>query len=171
MATSNIKARSGSAARSPKRASGDGLTETRSLDTGELQAILGFRLREAWAAMERYFVECFREEKVTPASYAILVVVAANPGCLASEICAVTSISSANIIPYIDELIERGFIRRELGIRDRRVKHLHLTEEGARRLDIWRRIEKRLIQHFQKKLGPQNLPRFIEWLAIMAEAD
>ena len=121
--------------------------------------------------MERYFLECFREEKVTPAIYAVLVLVAANPGCLAAEICAVTSISSANIIPYIDELVERGLIRREVGAADRRVKHLHLTGKGAIRLEAWRQLEKRVMEHFQKKLGAQNLPRFIEWLGVISEPD
>jgi DNA-binding MarR family transcriptional regulator len=151
-----------------KRAS---LAERPPLDTAELQGALGFRLRAAWVAMERYFFERFEAEKASPATYAILVLVAANPGCLASEICAVTSISSANIIPYIDELVERGLIRREVGAGDRRVKHLHLTAEGASRLEAWRRLEKRVVQHFQKKLGAQNLPQLIEWLAIVAEHD
>jgi DNA-binding MarR family transcriptional regulator len=121
--------------------------------------------------MERYFLECFREEKVTPASYAVLVLVAANPGCLAAEICAVTSISSANIIPYIDELVERGLIRREVGAADRRVKHLYLTEKGGARLEAWRRLEKGLMEHFQKKLGAQNLPKLIDWLGAISARD
>jgi DNA-binding MarR family transcriptional regulator len=125
----------------------------------------------AWAAMERYFLECFREEEVTPALYAILVLVAANPGCLAAEVCAVTAISSANIIPYIDELVERGLIRREVGATDRRVKHLHLTDKGAARLEAWRRIERRVMEHFQAKLGAQNLPKLIEWLGVVADND
>jgi DNA-binding MarR family transcriptional regulator len=163
--------RVGVASRNSKQKRDTSLAERPRLDAAELQAALGFRLREAWAGMERYFFQCFQEEKVTPAIYAIVVLVAANPGCLASEICAVTSISSANIIPYIDELVERGVIRREVGARDRRVKHLHLTDEGASRLQVWRGLEKRVIEHFQKKLGAQNLPKFIEWLAIMAEND
>ena len=92
--TSNIRKRAALADRPP-------------LEADELHAVLGFRLRVAWGAMERYFLEQFREEKASPATYATLVLVAANPGCLAAEICAVTAISSANIIPYIDELVER----------------------------------------------------------------
>jgi DNA-binding MarR family transcriptional regulator len=141
------------------------------LESAELQAALGFRLRVAWGAMERYFFECFQAEKIAPATYAILVLVAANPGCLASEICAITAISSANIIPYIDELVERGLIRREVGARDRRVKHLYLTDEGASHLVALRRLEKRVVAHFEKKLGAQNLSKLIEWLGILAEND
>jgi DNA-binding MarR family transcriptional regulator len=161
----------GGAARGPGRPGRESLAARPALDTAELYAALGFRLREAWAAMERYFLECFREEKVTPATYAVLVLVAANPGCLAAEICAVTSISSANIIPYIDELVNRGLMRREVGAKDRRAKHLHLTAAGASRLDAWRGLEKRVMEHYRKKLGPQNLPRFIEYLGAVAEKD
>jgi len=121
--------------------------------------------------MERYFCECFREEEITPATYAVLVIIAANPGCLAAEICSVTSISSANIIPYIDELVERGLIRREVGAADRRVKHLHLTEKGVVRLEAWRRLEKRVMQHFQAKLGAEKLPRLLEWLGSITDND
>jgi DNA-binding MarR family transcriptional regulator len=168
---SNLKKRAGGAARILGRPVGESLAERPPLDTVELHAALGFRLRKAWTAMECYFLECFREEKVTPATYAVLVLVAANPGCLAAEICAVTSISSANIIPYIDELVDRGLIRREVGARDRRVKHLHLTEAGALRLEAWRRLEKRVMEHFRKKLGPQNLPKFMDYLGTVAEKD
>ena len=171
MPISSLPKRVGVATRIPKRAGGETFVDRPPLDTVELHAALGFRLREAWAAMERYFLECFREEKVTPATYAVLVLVAANPGCLAAEICAATSISSANIIPYIDELVDRGLIRREVGARDRRVKHLHLTEAGALRLEAWRRLEKRVMEHFRKKLGSQNLPKFIEYLGTVAEKD
>lgn len=171
MPTSHSRKRGDVAARLSGGPNGKSVGERRALDTAELQAALGFRLREAWAAMERYFIECFREEKITPATYAILVLVAANRGCLAAEICATTSISSANIIPYIDELVERGLIRREVGARDRRVKHLHLTPKGATRLEVWRRLERRVMKHFQKKLGAQNLPTFIEWLGIVATSD
>lgn len=153
--TSNIRKRAALADRPP-------------LEADELHAVLGFRLRVAWGAMERYFLEQFREEKASPATYAILVLVAANPGCLAAEICAVTAISSANIIPYIDELVERGLIRRELGASDRRAKHLHLTEEGAVRLQAWRRLEKQVVRHFKHKLGAQNLPKLMEWLGLIA---
>jgi len=145
--------------------------ERPALNTAELQRALGFRLREAWAAMARYFCECFREEEITPATYAVLVIIAANPGCLAAEICSVTSISSANIIPYIDELVERGLIRREVGATDRRVKHLHLTEQGVVRLEVWRRLEKRVMQHFQAKLGAQNLPQLLKWLGSITDND
>jgi DNA-binding MarR family transcriptional regulator len=141
------------------------------LDSAELEAALGFRLREAWATMERCFSRCFQDERLTPAAYAIVLLVAANPGCLASEICAVTSISSANIIPYIDELVERRLIRREVGARDRRSKHLHLTDEGAACLETWRRLEQQVIAHFRKKLGAQNLHKLLELLAVMAGRD
>ena len=115
--------------------------------------------------------QIIQAENIAPATYAILVLVAANPGCLASEICAITAISSANIIPYIDELVERGLIRREIGARDRRVKHLYLTDEGAAHLVALRRLEKRVVAHFEKKLGAQSLSKLIEWLGILAEND
>jgi DNA-binding MarR family transcriptional regulator len=166
-----IPPRSGVAARISKHEREASLAQRPPLESAELQAALGFRLRVAWGAMERYFFECFQAENIAPATYAILVLVAANPGCLAAEICAVTAISSANIIPYIDELVERGLLRREVGARDRRVKHLYLTDEGASHLVALRRIEKRVVAHFEKKLGAQNLSKLIEWLGILAEND
>ena len=166
-----IPRRAGVAARISKHQGEASRAQRPPLGSAELQTALGFRLRVAWGAMERYFFECFQAENITPGSYAILVLTAANPGCLASEICAVTAISSANIIPYIDELVERGLIRREVGARDRRVKHLYLTDAGASHLVALRRLEKRVVAHFEKKLGAQNLSKLIEWLGILAEDD
>jgi len=171
LSTATIRKRVGGSTGSRPRSRDASLTPRPALDTTELQAALGFRLREAWGAMERYFCECFREEEITPATYAVLVIIAANPRCLAAEICSVTSISSANIIPYIDDLVDRGLIRREVGTADRRVKHLHLTQRGLARLEVWRRLEKRVMQHFQAKVGAQNLPRLLEWLGLITDHD
>ena len=50
-------------------------------------------------------------------------------------------------------------------------KHLYLTDEGASHLVALRRLEKRVVAHFEKKLGAQNLSKLIEWLGILAEND
>ncbi len=171
MSTAKTRKRARVAARVAGRTGGASRAERPPLQAAELEAALGFRLRVAWAAMERYFLECFREQGITPATYAIVLLVAANPGCLAAEICAVTSISSANIIPYIDELVERGLISREVGATDRRVKHLRLTKEGAERLETWRRLEKQVMEHFHNKLGAQSIAKIIEWLGVIANSD
>jgi DNA-binding MarR family transcriptional regulator len=167
--TATIRKRVRGSAR--RRTHGESVGQRPALDTAELEGALGFRLREAWGAMERYFCECFREEDITPATYAVLVIIAANPGCLAAEISSVTSISSANIIPYIDDLVERGLIRREVGATDRRVKHLHLTDKGVARLEVWRRLEKQVMRHFQAKVGADRLPRLLEWLGLITRDD
>jgi hypothetical protein len=46
-----------------------------------------------------------------------------------------------------------------------------LTDKGAARLEAWRRIERRVMEHFQAKLGAQNLPKLIEWLGVVADND
>ena len=69
------------AARISKHQGEASLAQRPPLESAELQAALGFRLRVAWGAMERYFFECFQAENIAPATYAILVLVAANPGC------------------------------------------------------------------------------------------
>jgi MarR family transcriptional regulator, organic hydroperoxide resistance regulator len=138
------------------------------LGRSELNETLGFKLREAWVSMERYFVECFREEGITPPLYAILILVETNPGCLTSEICREVAISPTNIIPYVDGLIERGLLSREYSVKDRRHKHLSLTADGQAYLQRLRSLHQGLTDHFTAKLGKKNMDKLIELLALMS---
>jgi DNA-binding MarR family transcriptional regulator len=135
------------------------------LDRSELNRTLGFRLREAWQEMERDFLERFREEKITPALYAILILVDANPGCRPSDLCREVSISPTNIVPYIEDLVQRGLMLREGGVRDRRMKHLTLTTRGRDYLNELRALHKAVDRDFLDKLGADNMAKLVELLA------
>jgi DNA-binding MarR family transcriptional regulator len=137
------------------------------MDRADLSTTLGFNLREAWQEMERCFLECFREEKITPALYAILILVEANPGCRPSDVCREISISPTNIVPYIDDLVARGLLSREVGVNDRRIKLLNLTPEGRDYLQRLRSLHKAIDDQFIQKLGQQNLDRLVELLATI----
>lgn len=121
--------------------------------------------------MERHFLETFREEEITPALYAILILVETNPGCLTSEICREVAISPTNIIPYVDSLIARGLLSREYGVKDRRHKHLSLTDKGRAGLQRLRSMHQALTDHFTARLGKKNMDKLIELLATMNAED
>jgi DNA-binding MarR family transcriptional regulator len=137
------------------------------LDRAELDSTLGFRLREAWASMERYFLDTFRDEGISPPLYALLILVEANPDCLASEICREIGISAANIVPYVDYLVGQGLIVREAGVHDRRNKHLAITTAGCEYLKELRKLHKAVDEHFARRIGKDNMRKLVELLRAM----
>jgi DNA-binding MarR family transcriptional regulator len=96
----------------------------------ELSDAVGFRLRRAVNLAETLFAETFGPVEVTTAQYAILMSVRHNPGCQPSALAALLGITPNNLVPLIDNLVSRGFIRRSLSKIDRRIRHLRLTPSG-----------------------------------------
>lgn len=137
------------------------------MERGELDAILGFHLREAWLEMERCFSDCFRDEKINPCHYAILTLVAANPGCRPTDLCKVVTVSPTNIVPYLDDLVQRGCLSREIGVSDRRIKVLTLTSRGRDYLARLRELHTRIDRHVADRLGPEERGELIRLLARM----
>jgi DNA-binding MarR family transcriptional regulator len=135
------------------------------LDRSELDRALGFRLREALAESERAFQACFREEKISSAVYAILTVVGANPGCRPSDLCREILISPTNIVPYLDDLAERGLLLREEDPRDRRSKRLTLTLEGRDYLGRLRLMHRRITADLERRIGERELAQLLDLLS------
>ena len=137
------------------------------LDRSELEQTFGFRLRQAWQEMERCFLDCFRDEKITPALYAILLLVDANPGCRPSDVCREIAITPANIVPYVDELVQRGLLLRESGADDRRIKLLTLTPDGRLYVRRLRALHEQVNAQFARKVGEAKLGDLTQLLSLI----
>lgn len=98
---------------------------------GPLDSVLGFHLQRV------AFV--FSPKRHTPKSVprgllSILSVVSVNPGINQISVSRILGIDAANLVPLIDDFVEKGFIKRSVDTRDRRSRVLSLTAAGNAKL-------------------------------------
>ncbi|AMA56572.1 MarR family winged helix-turn-helix transcriptional regulator [Bradyrhizobium sp. CCGE-LA001] len=103
-----------------------------SLDLDALQRTPGFMLRLAQLKFFEGFYEEFATLGLTPATYAILVVIRDNPGVLPSSLASLLRLRLPNLIKILNELESSGFIKRSRSKSDRRAVELMLTPKGAK---------------------------------------
>ncbi len=136
-----------------------------SIELGEIQETIGFLLRAAWKDTSRQFNAFFREIDFTPALYTVMVLVDLNPGCGPGDLAKPMGITQNNLGPHIDELIERGYLKKATHPRDRRVKMLMLTESGKAELTKLRRRHKQYTRQIFDRLGKEDAAHLIRILS------
>lgn len=104
----------------------------RSLDLRALQRTPGFMLRLAQLKFFEGFYEEFAALGLTPATYAIFVVIRDNPGVPPSSLASLLQLRLPNLIKILNELESSGFIKRNRSKSDRRAVELVLTPKGAK---------------------------------------
>ncbi len=64
--------------------------------------------------------------------YTILALVCQNPGGTPARLARALAVTPGNITMWIDRLVDKGLVRREVGTADRRAQHLFATPQGER---------------------------------------
>lgn len=123
----------------------------KSFSLGPIDAIVGFHLRRA----SFVFSPDFRKQKDGPRGmFAVLSVVAANPGINQSSLGKTLGIDAANLVPLIDALVGKELLKRTVHLKDRRSRSLNLTPVGHARLekisDGVKALEARMLADFSK---------------------
>ncbi|MBU6443462.1 MAG: MarR family transcriptional regulator [Alphaproteobacteria bacterium] len=101
------------------------------LETTGLSRYVGFVLRFAHSAVWSDLVKALQPYDVRPVHYSMLLILNAAPGARQQEIGEALSIQRPNLVALIDEMEERGIVRRQPHPADRRSHALYLTNEGA----------------------------------------
>jgi DNA-binding MarR family transcriptional regulator len=104
----------------------------KALNLQALQRTPGFMLRLAQLKFFEGFYEEFAALGVTPATYAIFVVIRDNPGVPPSSLASLLRLRLPNLIKILNELESSGFIKRNRSKADRRAVELMLTPKGAK---------------------------------------
>ena len=136
------------------------------LDASELETALGFWLRLAQQQDLRRFNALFAGQGITQLLYAILLVVAANPGCRQAALGARLRIRQPNMVEPIDHLISRGLIARAPDPRDRRAQTLSLTDSGGSVLADLRASHDSLTGAYRERLGPEHYDQLADLLRL-----
>lgn len=135
----------------------------------ELGGAIGFRLRRAVNVADDLFVETFGPVEVTTAQYAILMSVRHNPGCQPSALAALLGITPNNLVPLIDNLVSRGFIRRSLSKIDRRIRHLRLTPSGEQFAAALIVRHETIRGRIEDKMGKAEAAELLRLLALYSD--
>ena len=138
------------------------------VDLGPLAAMLHHALRNAQAQVLEELQASFTAEDMRPLPFAILVVLARNPGLRQIQVGFALGIQPTNLVPLIDGLEQRGLAERRVVPGDRRARGLFLTKLGAETLA---RLEARAAAHEARladRLGPGGREQLLSLLRRLA---
>ena len=110
------------------------------------------------------FYAHFAEIGVTPATYAILVMVRDNPGVGASDIATALRLQLPNLIKLLNELETSGLLKRVRSKTDGRAVELVLTAKGEKLAEQALKMTKPYHQVMLSRLDEVEQRRFIETL-------
>ena len=109
------------------------------LDQSRLTNLVGYAATRASIAMRKVFARHFDPLRLKVVEFSILMLVAANAEVNQKQIGAALDISAPNLAVTLDRMVERGWVERVRGTRDRRSMHIHLTAAGR---ELVQRAEK-----------------------------
>jgi len=133
-------------------------------DASELEAAVGFWLRLAQQRDLRAFNDRFADVGVSQLSYAILLVLEANPGCRPAGLAAAVRVRQPNLVEPLDALVREGLVSRAPDPRDGRAQALALTADGERRLAELKAVHAGLIDGYRAALGAKDYETLVTLL-------
>ena len=139
------------------------------VDLGLLRGLLHHALRDAQAEVQNDLQASFAAEEMRPLPFAILVVLARNPGLRQIQLGFALGIQPTNLVPLLDGLERRGLAERRVVPGDRRARGLFLTPLGRETLA---RLESRAAAHEARlaaRLGPGGREQLLALLHRLAD--
>jgi DNA-binding MarR family transcriptional regulator len=101
---------------------------------GILPELIGYHLRCAHVAVFQHFGRTVAQADISPAQLGTLLLIEANPGMSQSAVAEALRFDRSTLVQIVDRLEERGLVKRESSVRDRRSHALALTPAGAKLL-------------------------------------
>src|SRR3569833_3153154 len=141
----------------------------RHVDLGPLTEYIGYALRRASMSAVGEFLQAFAELGLRPTQFAVLTLIAGNPGIRQTEICAALGIQKANFVPLLNELERRGLAVRKSVAGDRRSSALHLTPLGNTTLQRARTLQKVYESRFVTRLVKRVRYQFFALLIMVMD--
>jgi DNA-binding MarR family transcriptional regulator len=100
------------------------------LDEQRLLRLVGFNIVRADIRLRSDFLEAMSPLGLRPAEFSALILILDNPEITQKHLGQSLRISPPNMATMLDRMVERGWIKRERSITDRRAQHPQLTEAG-----------------------------------------
>jgi DNA-binding MarR family transcriptional regulator len=128
---------------------------------GPLEDWVGFHLRMAQTASFAAFAREADGMAVGPGRFALLTLVASNPGISQTELSRANGRDKSTLTPALDDLERRGLVRRERVASDRRSYALTLTAAGETALAELTACAARHERNLDRIIGAEERARFL----------
>jgi DNA-binding MarR family transcriptional regulator len=122
-------------------------------EPGALLASTGYLLARVGSQSRRRFVQALEERDLTLAQYGVLMILGERKSAPQRELADAAGIDPRNLVPILDELENRGLVRRGADARDRRRHAVALSTRGTAMLAKLSRLGARAEHEF---LNPLN---------------
>lgn len=142
---------------------------SRELDLSSLRQTPGFMIRILQLENFEAFYPHFRELRLSPVEYAILVTLRDNKAVTQSELAGVLKMQLPNLVKILSRMEETGTIKRKRSARDKRAVELSLSAAGERRAAEASRLGVSFNAHTLAPLDRQERAAFLQMLARLVE--
>jgi DNA-binding MarR family transcriptional regulator len=126
----------------------------------ELAHSIGFLLRLASGVSQGRVGANLEALDLRLSLYSVLLIIKENPGLKQQEVGRTLSIQQPNLVALINDLSERGLVRREVNAGDRRSYSLALTPAGEKLLAQANRIHAENEKRLTDAIAPLSLKEF-----------
>ncbi|HEX5224663.1 MAG TPA: MarR family transcriptional regulator [Solirubrobacteraceae bacterium] len=134
----------------------------------ELRVYPGYLLARLGEASRRRFHRALEPEGLHPRHFGVMTIVAAQPGLSQHQLHERTGIDPSSMVAVIDELEQRGLVKRQPRRDDRRVRAIVLTAEGTDTLARVRAVAAELAKQIFAPLSSSELETLQHLLAKLA---
>ena len=157
-------------ARRANGASADGASAGGAIRHGALARSIAFNLRRANNSALQAFARQLGRDYVRPGRFTILTLILENPGLSQTALGRASGLDISTLTPALDDLVRRGYVRRQRLKHNRRSYALTLTAAGV----AFHRDMARAATSFDRALarivGPADRRRFLQALRRIAHA-
>ena len=129
----------------------------------------GYLLRQAWSAFHRAMEDTLREHGLSGAQYAVLSVLARDPGLSGADLARACNTTPQAMNGVVATLERDGLVERTAHPTHGRVLQVHLTGEGRRRLEASTPAVRSLEAAIEEGLDARELAAVKEWLVASAQ--
>jgi DNA-binding MarR family transcriptional regulator len=102
------------------------------INDARLRALPGYNLRRAYLHIVAQHKDWMQRYEIGVVDFSVMVLIDANPGIRATQLCDALGVAKPNMANLIDRLVTRDWIARERSSTDARVSQLTLTAQGER---------------------------------------
>jgi DNA-binding MarR family transcriptional regulator len=134
----------------------------------ELRVYPGYLLARLGEASRRRFHRALEPEGLHPRHFGVMTIVASQPGLSQQQLHERTGIDPSSMVAVIDELEQRGLVKRQPRRDDRRVRAIVLTAEGNDTLARVRAVAAELAKEIFAPLSSEELQTLQHLLAKLA---
>lgn len=135
-----------------------------SINPSMLDDSLGFALRKAYQFANVEVTNVLAHFDLRPQDFAVMDIIAANPGRTQTVISAVYGIQKTNFVGLITNLEHRHLVERRKVVGNRRVFALHLTSTGEKMLREVEAAHCRYEERMRARLGEARSRQLLEFL-------